>query len=78
MDPVPHTELITNATARKMCGGITRNTFLAWRRAGFPDPLDVDGLELWDRRAVKQWKRENPDTIKLARAIRTGRRKAAG
>lgn len=45
---------------------ISRNTLLAWRReGGFPEPIAVlegagpggSAVELWDRRAVKDWLR---------------------
>jgi hypothetical protein len=68
MEPVPHTELIRNETVRGLVGGITRHTLIAWRDSrGFPEPLDVDGLELWDRRQVRQWMQENRDVVKAAK-----------
>ena len=77
MDLVPHTDLIRNETVRGLCGGISRNTLLAWRRErGFPQPLDVDGLELWDRRQVKDWIKGNRDAVSRARKVRKGRKSA--
>lgn len=39
---------------------ITRRTFIAWRRVrGFPEPfLTVEGMDLYDARAVRAWVRE--------------------
>ena len=50
---------------------ISRNTFLVWRRdSGFPEPIKVlEGagpggadVELWDRRAVKDWLKTRKET----------------
>jgi hypothetical protein len=68
MDPVPHTELIRNESVRKMVGNISRHTLIAWRREkNLPAPVEVDGLELWDRRAVKAWCTENRETVRAAK-----------
>jgi hypothetical protein len=68
MDPVPHTELIRNETVRAMVGNISRHTLIAWRREkDMPGPVDVDGLELWDRRAIKRWCKDNRETVRAAK-----------
>lgn len=55
-------ELRNNQQVRKMAGGVTRKTLLAWRRKGFPEPvLKLQGagynntIELWSRTQVEEW-----------------------
>ena len=62
---VPPGEIIAASQVRELCGIKTRNTLIAWRKTrDFPAPIaSVPGpssspLELWDRRHVQAWLKE--------------------
>lgn len=50
-------DIIDNADVRKLAGGVTRKTLLAWRAKDFPPPIRTTGggVDLWDRQQVKRW-----------------------
>lgn len=59
-------ELLTNDQVRKLAGGITRHTLIAWRaraRHPFPKPVitlpgggaGAKTVELWSRAQVADW-----------------------
>ena len=62
-DCVPPREMIGNLEVRKLAGGITRHTLIAWRRDHeFPAPvarIPAAGspCEVWDAREVRAWLR---------------------
>lgn len=64
-------DILSTADVRRLCGKpgppIDRHTLINWRaKRGFPEPMRVirqpkgQALELWDRRDVRQWLKENP------------------
>lgn len=59
--PEPRTinvrDIIDNADVRKLAGGVTRKTFIAWRAKDFPAPIRTTGggVDLWDRQQVRTW-----------------------
>lgn len=75
-DPIPPRQIVGNQEVRKMCGGITRTTLLAWRRTeAFPTPIrtlaGTPKTELWDARQVRAWlKQRAADPPRNARAGR--------
>lgn len=60
-EPLLPRDILGNAEVRKLAGGITRHTLIRWReREGFPKPIrSLESGELWDRRHVQAWLREN-------------------
>jgi hypothetical protein len=50
-------DIVGNAEVRKICGGVTRHTLIAWRRThDFPAPVrKLECGELWDARQVREW-----------------------
>lgn len=64
MPPNPRTiavrDIIDATDIRKMAGGVTRKTMMAWRAKDFPQPIRTTGrgIELWDRSEVRSWLRD--------------------
>lgn len=63
-DLIPIDAILCNLQVRAMCGRgrqpVPRSTLILWRKKhGFPEPFAVlpGDVELWDRRAVRRWKR---------------------
>lgn len=59
-------DIMSNMQVRKYAGGIQRGTLIRWRELkGFPAPIRTvpgpgsSSVELWDRRQVRQWLKEN-------------------
>lgn len=74
-ESVPPSELISTHGVRELCGGISRPTLLAWRETlGFPPPIaHLPPIEIWDRRDVKAWIRQNRQRVRDAKARTKGR-----
>lgn len=58
-------DILGNTETRKLCGGVTRNTLITWRKShGFPKPIrrlagsGPAGVELWDAAEVRVWLQE--------------------
>ena len=53
-------DIIDNADVRRIAGGVTRKTLLAWRTKDFPAPIRTTGggVDLWDRAEVRAWLRQ--------------------
>lgn len=62
--------IMLTADVRRLAGGVSRGTLLRWREVrGFPEPVRSirvgrgrrsQVVELWDRRDVRAWLRDNP------------------
>lgn len=82
---VPPAEIIAAVQVRELCGIKTRNTLIHWRKTrGFPEPIaTVPGasgpspLELWDRRHVQAWLKEQKRLEWHAKRARGRKRRAA-
>lgn len=63
-------DLLLTADVRRLCGGIERWTLIRWRRdRGFPEPIRsikvgkgrrAQTVDIYDRRDVRRWLKENP------------------
>lgn len=57
-------DIVDGADVRELAGIKSRATLLAWRRdRDFPEPITKtgSGVELWDRRDVESWLRDQED-----------------